>query len=674
LRVDARTGAVTVLAPATALVDSGGKRFTVESMRLSADETKALLFHNSVRVWRSNTRGVYHVIDFATQRLTPLSTRPGLQMFASFSPDGRSAAFVRENNLYVTDLATGAERALTMDGSADIINGTTDWAYEEELGLREAFRWSPDSRRIAFWRFDQSSITPYPLEDVMSLNPRVVTIRYPLAGAPNSSVRVGVLEVPSVVGEQHPATWLDVGGDTGIYVTRMSWLGPDSLLIQRLPRRQNRVDLLVRSAITGQGRTLVSDADSAYVDAREQPMWLNGGREFLWMSDRSGWRQVYLYSRSGALLRQLTADGHDVLSIAGVDSAHASVYVEEAAPDATERQIYRYQLAGPSGGNSAAMSGIRVTPTAGSHAWTLAPGAHYAIDISSRLSGPPVATLIELPSGTPVRTLVDNAVLIRRMAALAVRPPDYLKVPMPDGTVLDGWRIAPANFDSAKKYPVLMYVYGGPAAPTVVDQWGGRNYLWHQSLAQLGYIVVSVDNRGAAWRGRDFRKVTQFRLGVREAQDQLDVARWLGRQSWGDATRIGIWGWSFGGYLTTMTAGQGGSLFKAAIAVAPVTDWRLYDSIYTERYDGTPQDNAAGYAAGSSQAQVSGLRATLFLVYGTGDDNVHPQNSLQYANALEAAGKDFTMLAYPNRTHAIAGGNSQAHLFESLTRFLTEHL
>jgi dipeptidyl-peptidase-4 len=369
----------------------------------------------------------------------------------------------------------------------------------------------------------------------------------------------------------------------------------------------------------------------------------------------------------------VTTDGSDVLSVAGVDSARGIVYVEEAAPDATQRQVYRYSLSAPSG-NARVAGGARVTLTVGSHIWSAAPGAHYAIDVSSRLADPPVATVLELPGATPVRVLVDNAMLTRKLAALAIRPPDFIKVPMPDGTVLDGWRIAPQDFDSTRKYPVLMYVYGGPANPTVVDQWGGRNYLWHQALAQQGYVVVSVDNRGAAWRGRDFRKITQFHLGVRESQDQLDVARWLGRQSWGDATRIGIWGWSFGGYLTTMTAGRGGSLFKAGIAVAPVTDWRLYDSIYTERYDWTPQDNASGYAAGSSQAQAPGLSAVLLLVHGTGDDNVHPQNTMQYANALEASGKDFSMLLYPNRTHAIAGGTSQAHLFESLTRFLNEHL
>jgi dipeptidyl-peptidase-4 len=245
---------------------------------------------------------------------------------------------------------------------------------------------------------------------------------------------------------------------------------------------------------------------------------------------------------------------------------------------------------------------------------------------------------------------------------------------MADGSRLDGYRIAPPAFDSTKKYPVLMFVYGGPANPTVVDAWGGRNYLWHQMLAQMGYVVVSVDNHGAAWRGRAFRKGTQLHLGIKESEDQVEVAKWLGTQPWGDATRIGIWGWSYGGYLTSLTAERGGALFKAAISVAPVTDWRLYDSIYTERYMSTPADNTAGYDSSSVQRHVSGLSASLLLIHGTGDDNVHPQNSIQYAALLEAAGKPFYMLLYPNRTHAISGGNSQAHLFESLTRFVREQL
>ena len=442
LRVDAATGATTVLVSAQTLVDTSGGRMTVESLTMSPDETKALVFHGSVRVWRSNTRGRYDVVDFATGRVTPLWRQSALQMFATFSPDGKSVAFVRDNNLVVTDLATGTERQLTTDGSAEIINGTSDWVYEEELGLREAYRWSPDSRRIVFWRFDQSAVPSYPLLDVLSLEPKVMPLRYPMAGQPNSSVRVGVLDVaPGVSGAPTP-TWLDVGGDTGVYVTRMSWISADSLLIQRLPRRQNRIDMLVRSATTGQGRTLLTDTDSAYVDAREQPVWVNGGREFLWLSDRSGWRQMYLYSRSGALVRQVTTDGSDVLAVAGVDSTRGTVYVQEAAPDATQRQVYRYSLGAPSG-NGRATGGTRVTATAGSHIWSVAPGARYTIDVSSRLADPPVASLLELPGATPVRVLVDNAALTHKLAALAIRPPDFIKVPMPDGTVLDRWRIVP---------------------------------------------------------------------------------------------------------------------------------------------------------------------------------------------------------------------------------------
>lgn len=670
LRVDARTGATTGLADASQLLDSRGHRFAVEDLALSPDERTALLFHNSVRVWRTNTRGVYDLLDLASGRLTPLSRQPGLQMFAAFSPDGRSVAFVRDNNLVVVDLASSpSERMVTTDGSADIINGTTDWVYEEELRLRDAFRWSPDSRRIAFWRFDQSRVPEYPLVDDTPLYPRIARLRYPAAGQANSSVTIGVVDVvPLGAGPPHP-TWIDVGGDTGQYVARMTWLGADSLVLQRLPRRQDRVDVLIRSATTGAGRTLLTDRDSAYVTVSDQPVWLPGNREFLWLSDRSGWRQLFLYTRAGELVRQVTSDGSDVLALVALDSGGRQVYVQAAAPDPTQRQIYRYALDGRHPGG-----GTRVTRDPGAHAWTVAPGARYAVDVASRLAVPPIATLIQLPAVTRARTLVDNADLQRHLAGLSISPPEFIHVPMPDGTPLDGWRLTPPGFDSAHKYPVLMYVYGGPAAPTVVDQWGGRNYLWHEVLAQNGYVVVSVDNRGAAWRGRAFRKCTQNQLGVRESDDQLDVARWLGRQPWANATRIGMWGWSYGGFLTTLTTGRGGSLFKAAIAVAPVTDLRLYDTIYTERYDGTPQDNAAGYTAGSPQAHASGLAATLLLVHGTGDDNVHPQNTLQYADVLEAAGKHFTMLLYPNRTHAITGGNSQAHLFDAMTRFLLENL
>jgi len=660
VRVDVATGATEVLVPGSALVDAGGRRVAIEDVAIAPDESALLLFHDTVRLWRTNTRGQYSIVDLATHQVTPLSRAPGLQMFAAFSPDGKSIAFARDHDLWVVDRASGAERRLTTDGSTEIINGTTDWVYEEELGLRDGFRWSPDSRRLAYWRFDQSTIPPYPLEDDSTTDPKILSLRYPVAGAPNSRVRVGVLDVASTA-----TRWLDVGGDTGVYVARMDWNGPDSLVVERLPRSQNRLDLLMVSAASGASRPIASDSDAAYVSVVE-PIWIDHGKQFLLTSDRSGWHAVDLFARDGHLIRQVTADGSDVLSIEGVDEARGTVYVVVAAPDATQRQIVRYSLRGG--------RGEPLTTTRGAHAMTIAPGAQWAVDVHSTLGDPPTATVYALPAMRPGLVLVDNAVLRARLAAAGVPAPTFFHVPAADGTPLDGYRIAGPGFDSTTKHPVLMYVYGGPANPTVVDQWGGSRYLWHAVLAQMGYVVVSVDNRGAAWRGRVFRKMTQRRLGEFESADQVAAARWIGTQPWADPARIGIWGWSYGGYLASRTAERGGPLFKAAISVAPVTDWRLYDNIYTERYMGTPADNAAGYDSGSVQRHVGGLSARLLLVHGTGDDNVHPQNSVQYAAALEAAGKPFYMLLYPNRTHAISGGNSQRHLFESLTQFLREQL
>jgi dipeptidyl-peptidase-4 len=733
VRVDVGTGRATVLAAAATLVDERGQPIEVEDIALSADESKALLFHRSVRVWRINTRGVYHVVDFKTKRVTPVATitTPGtgaspepdsadapllgqspespsflarglasgavdkdLQMFAKFSPDGRQVAFVRGNNLHVTDLATGQERQLTTDGSDDVINGTTDWVYEEELGLQDAFRWSPDSRRIAYWRFDQSAVPAFPMVDELTAYPRVSVLRYPKAGAPNSKVQVGVVDVtagvpvpaaaiggsggpPATAGATSRATpgatnaavrttWLEVGGDTGQYLARMEWVDNDSLTVVRLPRRQNRADVLMLSAQSGRGRTLLTDSDSAaYVDVDDYPIWVNGGRQFLWLSDASGWRQLYLHNRDGSLVNQVTRDGADVLGVVAVDEDRDRVYVQAAAPTPTQRQIVRYPL---KGGRAE-----RVTTAPGTHVATVGPGARYLVDSYSTASQPTTMTLYELPKMRRVRVLQGNEAMKANLAALAARAPEFFRIRV-GSEQLDAFRIVPVDFDSTKSYPVLMYVYGGPASPTVSDAWGGSRYLWHQLLAQQGYVVVSVDNRGAAWRGRDFRKATQLKLGTLESEDQIGVAQWLAKQKWVDPKRIGIWGWSYGGYLTALTASKGGDLFRAAIAVAPVADWRLYDTIYTERFMWTPQENAEGYKAGAPLNYVDGLRARLLLVHGTGDDNVHPQNSIQLAEKLEAAGRPFYMLLYPNRTHAISGGNAQAHLFDSMTRFVKDNL
>ncbi len=687
VKVDAVTGAETVLLPAGALKDANGTPLDVEDVTLSADESKALIFHSSVRVWRTNTRGVYHVVDFATKSVTPLvnlptmatskpsagpsflasglasgAADPNLQMFAKLSPDGGKVAFGRANDLWVKDLRTGSETRLTIDGSDDIINGTTDWVYEEELGLRDAFRWSPDSRRLAFWRFDQSGVRAYPIVDDMGTYPTVSTLRYPKAGEANSRVTIHVIGADG--NDRHA---LSVGPDTGQYLTRMEWIDADSISVLRSPRHQTQLDVMLVSATSGSGRIITTERDSAYVNPEGEPVvWLADHKRFLLRSDRSGWQQYYLYRRDGQLVTRITRDSMDVLDLLAVDEKAGVAYVQVAAPTPTQQQLMRVTLDG--------RKAERLTPGDGAHAMLISPTASYMFDAYSRLGVPPVVSLYALPRMTKIKELTDNGGVRQRLVSLGVQPPQLFRVPMPDGTMLDAYRILPPAFDSTRKYPVLMHAYGGPAAPQVIDQWGDGRYMWHVMLAQQGYVVVVVDNRGAAFRGRSFRKVTQLKLGLQETQDQIDAARWLGTQPWVDASRIGFWGWSFGGYLTTMVAAKGGDLFRAAIAVAPVTDWRLYDSIYTERFMWTPQENAVGYQQTAPQNFVAGMRARFLLVHGTGDDNVHPQNSVQLIERMVRANRPLQQLFYPNRTHSISGGNTTVHLYESLTRFIRENL
>lgn len=662
VRTDAVTGTTTVLVPASALVGTDGRPLQIERLILSGDQTRALLFHHSERVWREHTKGEWTVVDLATRRLLPVSPNTAPKMFATFSPDGRQVAYVRDDNLYVWDLASGTERQLTTDGSANVINGTTDWAYEEEFDLRDAFRWSPDGRHIAFWRFDQTAVPTMTLVNLTdSLYPILERYKYPKAGEPNSVVRIGVIPVAGGA-----TRWIDLGGDTTQYVPRMGWAGPDSVWVERMPRRQNRVDLLMASIATGATRPILRDTDPAYVDVVD-PEWVDGGRQLLWTSDRSGWRQLYLYDRSGRLVRQVTRDGADVLGVAGIDERTGTVYVQEAAPDPTQAQIYRYRLDGRGGG--------RLTSVHGTYDMSLAPGGRYAALTHSTLDAPPSMTLVQLPSLRAVRTLADNRQLAANLRGVGVTRARFFRVPAADGrTMLDAYRIVPAGFDSTRKYPVLMYDYGGPAAPQVLDAWGGSRWLFHQMLAQHGYVVVVADNRGAAWRGTAFRKQTQRRLGLRESDDQIAVARWIGRQPWGDPSRIGIWGWSFGGYNTAMSAFRGGSVFRMAMSVAPVTDWRFYDTIYTERFMQTPQENPEGYRVTAPINYVDGLRARYLLVFGSGDDNVHPQNSMVLTRRLQLARKPFVEMVFPNKTHAIAGPGGTLPLFDLLQRFVLQNL
>ena len=661
---DARTGETRVLVDGARLVAPGATApIAIEAYEWSADERKLLIYTESQPVWRQNTRGKYYVFDLATQRLSPISTTPGWQQFAKLSPDATKVGFVRDNDLWVVDLASGRETRLTRDGSETIINGTFDWVYEEELGLQDGWRWSPDGQRVAFWRIDQGPVQTFTwLNDTDSAYSRPITLRYPKAGAPNPVARVGVFDLAS--GETR---WMDTGADSSVYLARMEWAAsPTEVVIQRLNRHQNRLDVLLGDARTGQTRVLFSDTDAAWVEIDDDLTFVNGGRQMLFSSERDGWNHLYLYNRDGTVARQLTRGQWEVTSVYGVDESRGWVYFSSTEEGPEQRHLYRVRLDGRGGVE-------QLTTERGTHSITMTPGTPYFIDSHSTLASPPVITLRRTDGGAAVRTLVDNAQARARVRALAIRDPEFFSFRTSDGVELRGWMIKPANFDPNKKYPVLQYVYGGPGSQLVTDAWNASRYLWHQSLAQQGYIVVSVDNRGTGGRGAAFRKIGYQRLGEYEAKDQIEAARWLAAQPYVDPTRQGIWGWSYGGYSTAMAMMNEASPFKAGIAVAPVADWRLYDSIYSERFMRTPQENLAGYDRGSPVKNAAKLKGELLIVHGTGDDNVHFQNSVQLADALQAAGKQFDFMLYPNRNHSIAGGRS-AHLYTLLTRWITENL
>ena len=661
---DAASGRREVIVPASALVPQGASEpIDIEDYEWSEDERKLLIFTNSQRVWRTNTRGKYYVWDLDRRTLSPISAQNGWQMFAKLSPDGGKVGFVRDNDLYVTDLATGRETRLTTDGGEQIINGTFDWVYEEELGLQDGWRWSPDGRRIAFWRIDQSPVrTFYMIQETDSLYSQPVALRYPKAGTPNPTAKIGVVDASG--GE---VRWMDTGSDPEVLLARMEWAdNPGELVIQRMNRIQNRLDMLLADANTGRSRVLFTETDAAWVDVTDDFHWINDGRQFLWSSERDGWNHLYVYNRDGTVARQLTRGPWEVTRVMGVDERGGWVYFGATEEGPEERHVYRVRLDGRGGVQ-------QLSREAGTHNATVSPAGTYYLDVYSTISTPPV-TRLHRADGTEARTLVDNARAREALGRLAVNAPEFFTIRTQDGAELNAWMIKPADFDPSRKYPVLMYVYGGPGSQTVLNGWGGSRYLWHQLLAQRGYLVVSVDNRGTGARGREFKKSVYLKLGQQEAADQIEAANWLARQPYVDPQRIGIWGWSYGGYMTSMAMTRPGAPFKAGIAVAPVADWGLYDTIYTERFMRTPQENPEGYRLGAPVNAAANLRGKLLLVHGTGDDNVHFQNSVRLANALQAAGKQFQFMAYPNRTHSISGGPTSAHLFTMLTDWIVQNL
>lgn len=674
VRYDSERGGREVLVAARQFIPPGDTvPLQVEDYAWAPDLRSLLIFTNTRPVWRLNTRGDYWVLERATGRLRRLGgseAKPSTLMFAKFSPDGSRVAYVRENNLYVEDLATGTITPLTADGSRTLINGTFDWVYEEELMNYHAdgWRWSPDGRSIAYWQLNADQVKDFNLiNNTDSLYSRVVPVQYPKAGEANSAARIGIVSASG-----GPTRWLAIEGDPrNHYIGRMEWAaGSNQVILQRLNRLQNTNQAMLGNARTGEVRTVLTERDSTWVELVDDVTWLQGGKSFIWVSERSGWNHVYLVSRDGASLRPVTRGAFDVVKVLGADEKGGWLYYLASPNQPTQRYLYRSRLNGKGSPELLSPPG-----ESGTHAYQTAPNFRYAFETYSSFGKPPVIRLIRLPGHQVIRTLVDNSGLRGRLASLRKGSVEFFNIPTLDGFRMPAYLMKPADFDSTRQYPLLFHVYGGPGSSTVKDAWGGY-YLWHLMLTQRGYLVASVDNRGAqAPLGRRWRKSVYGQLGVMETRDQAAGARALARRTYVDQGRIGIWGWSYGGFMSLNGLFQHPDLYRTGIAVAPVTHWSLYDNVYTERFNGLPSDNKAGYDRGSPLTYVDGLKGNLLLVHGSGDDNVHIQNSEVLVNALVDANKPFTMMAYPNRTHCVCQGkNTQAHLFELITRYLDQNL
>ncbi|HEX5386166.1 MAG TPA: S9 family peptidase [Gemmatimonadales bacterium] len=673
VRYDTELGTRRVLVPASRLVPPGATEpLEVEDYTWSPDGKQLLIFTNSRPVWRQNNRGDYWLLDLASGRLRQLGgpdARPSSLLFAEFSPDGTRIGYVRDHDLYVERVDDGRITRLTTDGSRTIINGTFDWVYEEELDLRDGWRWSPDGRTIAYWQLNADSVRDFLLiDDTDSLYSFTNPVQYPKAGSSNSAARIGFVSTGG-----GPTRWLAIAGNPrNNYLARMDWAASsDEVVIQRLNRLQDTNRVLLGDRRTGKVRTIFTDSDSAWVDVGDAMVWLKDGSAFTWMSERDGWRHLYLVSRDGRSVKLLTPGAFDVIDFVALDERGGSVYYIASPDNPAQRYLFRARLDGRARAE-------RLSPAnePGTHDYDVSPDHRFALHEYSRFDVPPVVDLVRLPGHAAIRTLVDNAQLKAKLARLRHGKLEFFKVDLPDGTRAPAWVMRPADFDSTSHYPLLFYVYGGPATQTVLDRWlGVAHYLFHLYLTQQGFAVASVDNRGTpAPLGRAWRKVIYGRLGVLETEEQAAAARILGRIPWVDSTRIGIWGWSNGGYLSLDCLFRFGNVYRAAIAVAPVTHWALYDDIYTERYNGLPDQNREGYAAGSPLTYASKLTGDLLLIHGSGDDNVHFQNSEMLVNALVAADKPFQMMDYPNRNHSLRGGKTRLHMFELMTRFLREKL
>jgi len=657
------TGDYEVIVATTDLrVEGREEPIIIQGYQFSADEQKILIKTDIERIWRRSTRENYYIYNIETGETTKLTKSDQKQQYAQLSPSGDKAAFVQDNNLYLVNLETGEEKAITTDGKHNhIINGATDWVYEEEFGIAKAWYWSPNGEKIAFYRFDETRVKEFFLTEWGNLYPGQTRYKYPKAGEKNSVVKIGVYDLSS--GE---TTWMDLGSEKDQYIPRINWTkDPNKLAIRRMNRLQNKQDLMLADVNTGKTEIIKTETSDAWVDVSNDLRFLDNGNQFIYTSEESGYNHIYLYNMDGEMIRQITNGDWEVTHYVGYDEKTNRIYYMSTEDSPLERHLYSINIDGT--------GKQKMTDGDSWNSINMSRDYKYYIETTSTPTTPPKYSLHER-NGDQLRMLEDNRALQDTLSAYQMPSKEFIKIPLEQDT-LNGYIMKPHDFDPDKKYPVLFYVYGGPGSQTVTKQFGtGQRPIWHRYLTEQGYIVVSVDNRGTGGRGRDFEKQVYKKLGQYEVEDQIDAAKYLIQNyDYLDAERFGIWGWSYGGFMSSLVLAKS-DIFNTALAVAPVTNWRFYDTIYTERFMQTPQMNPGGYEKGSPITYADQMEGNYLLVHGTGDDNVHFQNTVRFVNKLIEEDFQFETMFYPNRTHGIYGGNTRQHLFEKLNNFILENL
>jgi dipeptidyl-peptidase-4 len=634
---------------------------SIDSYFFNNQDNKIVIATNSEQIFRHSFLANYFIYDVVTKTLTKIADYKIQE--PTFSPDGQKIAFVKENNLYTYNLASKITTAITTDGKKNaIINGITDWVYEEEFGFVRAFDWNADSKKIAYIRFDESKVPEFSMSIFhKNLYPSIETFKYPKAGEKNAIVSVHIYDAVANATKE-----VDLGNYSDFYVARLKWTNDASVLsAQVLNRHQDNLDLLFIDANSAIAKVVLNEKDKAYVDITDNLTFLKDN-SFIWTSEKDGFNHIYKYDKSGKLQNQITNGNWEVTNYYGYDEKTNSVFYQSVENSSINRAIYSINVNGK--------NKVCLTPNKGTNNATFSPDFRYFINTFSSVSQPALYTLNDSKSGKLLQVIENNETLALKVKEYNLPSKEFFVLKTEKGNELNAWIIKPKDFDASKKYPVFMFQYSGPGSQQVANQWFNSNDYWFMMLSQKGYIVACVDGRGTGFKGSDFKKCTQKELGKYEVEDQIDAAKVIGNYSFVDKTRIGIFGWSFGGFMASNCIFQGNDIFKMAIAVAPVTNWRFYDSVYTERYMQTPQENASGYDANSPINHVDKLKGKFLLIHGSSDDNVHVQNSMQMMEALIQANKQFDSQIYPDKNHGIYGGKTRIQLYTKMTNYILENL